>query len=353
MNYFQQLLRLLTRGFNKPEPLPRDTGYRPYTPVPEDYRLGAVAKKVKYPNGHGLIFYLPVGELQNRGQEKFTCTNHSTNNDLEVEFKWLIKNEPDSPVIKFIKDEGGLIDGEVNISERFDAWASGTGVYGGGNNFKRVCDSKRHNGFLFEHEWPYVDDNDEFIKTPSVELIQRARNRAKVLDIQYEFVSPESFVNSLQYGSSVTCGFAWPNPNDGIYPRSGNPINHAFLGFEYEQNRTKEIFDSYLDRQVAGDFIKDLAWNYNLGWGVQLTVGMKQPMFNITAIKDLLIRGFRYIQRTDRANGGRGQIYELTETGYRELSEEEKKQLGLRGIAEKGDMTGVWESLFTSLTKDV
>jgi len=302
----KSFLKILTDLISKLK-VKKGTGFESYIPINEDYHLGAVAgKQEKFKDGHGIGIYLPIGELQNRGREKFTCTNHATNNALEVLFKWLIKNEPQNPIVKFLELEGGIIDSEVNLSDRFDAWASGTR---GGNNYKRVCDSKRHNGFLFEHEWQYVDDNNEYFKTPPTEFIQKARRRAETLDITYEFVSPNNLIEAYKYGSVATCGHAWLKPANGIYQRTSNSINHAFLGFDYEQNKTKEIFDTYLDTG-EGDFTKTLAWDYNLGWGVQLSVNLKKN-FNLVLIEKLRKDGIDLIMRTNAD----GEVYELTDYG--------------------------------------
>ena len=67
------------------------------------------------------------------------------------------------------------------------------------------------------------------------------------------------FFNVIKWDILNIAGYAWTSPRNGIYPRTTQAPNHAFVYFEIP---AYQIFDNYLD--TDGDFIKHLASDYNL-----------------------------------------------------------------------------------------
>ncbi len=67
-----------------------------------------------------------------------------------------------------------------------------------------------------------------------------------------------------------TAGYAWPRPEGNIYPRTNGRYNHSFMKTNLP---LYTIFDNY--EESAGDFLKDLAPDYDLLPGYVLIVEKK------------------------------------------------------------------------------
>lgn len=313
MDILKWLLSLIQRK-------PIDTGFRPYEPTGEDFQLGAVGdKKVLMPDGHGWGKYLVEGERQNRGTETFSCVSQSANNCLEIQLKRIIELGEDKPLIAKLTEMGYIRNGEVNFSDRFTAKMSGTTR--NGNNQKVVADSIRHNGLVPEWVWPHVEGWDNFYAPISAEVIAMGKKFADFFDTTYEFVTPAQMIEALKYNVDQTSGNAWLAPQGGIYRRTMNILNHAFVLFDYVVKTTKEIFDTYWDYGKENDYTKTLDWDYNLGWGLLYNIRLKKNFYNIELIQKLRKDGVDLIMRVE----DKGQIYELTDEGLNFLDSEKNE----------------------------
>src|ERR1041385_1135902 len=79
--------------------------------------------------------YLPQGELQNIGSEKYDCASRGPINILEAKFTYLYQNyKLNKENRKWLEDNGYVQWGRVLFSDRFIAIKSGTTV--GGNSLK-------------------------------------------------------------------------------------------------------------------------------------------------------------------------------------------------------------------------
>src|SRR5690606_1366773 len=75
----------------------------------------------------------------------------------------------------------------------------------------------------------------------------------------YERVNVVHFSEALKDDMLDVAGYAWPSPQNGVYPRNNGQFNHAWANFKNKYF----AFDNYID-PYDGDFIKHLAQDYIL-----------------------------------------------------------------------------------------
>ena len=169
----------------------------------------------------------------------------------------------------FLQDNG-YINGQVELSDAYTAIKSGTTT--NGNSLIAPCQAIHKWGVVPKSLMPleswmnWWDYHNKARITPTIEALGLEFSRR--FPINYERVLLADFPNVIKWDIIDTAGYAWPSPRNGIYPRTSYTPNHAFMYFSDPKYR---IFDNYID-SVDGDFIKQLASDYNLWSGYRLIV---------------------------------------------------------------------------------
>jgi len=237
-----------------------------------EYHLGAVSLPCLAKNMQDLSFdevkkYLPKGEVQRSDYDDMQyCASGSPLNILETKFNYLIAyNLLTEDDLYFLSDNGYIVDGKIQFSDAFVAINAGTTRQG--TSLKAPLQAIHAEGLIpkamlpLESDMTFEDYYNPRRITP--QMIYLGKEFLARFNINYEKVYDFSLNESLD-----VAGFAWPNPIDGVYPRSENRFNHAF-------NRLRpshKVFDTYTD-PVDGDFIKDLAPDYKfLHYGYRLLI---------------------------------------------------------------------------------
>lgn len=203
--------------------------------------------------------YLPRGERQNLGEDKMDCTTRAVLNILETKFNYLVKNKKLSLTNEvWLKEKGYVTDDGVEFSDAFNAILSGTTRQG--NSLKASLDSVRKDGVIPKTSLPQVATFDEYHNPGRItpELRELGAEFARRFVINYQKVYEADYSELLKSDLLDVGGYAWPQHEGGIYPRSERDPNHAFILFK----RLFHAFDNYIDPWDQ-DFKKMLAFNYN------------------------------------------------------------------------------------------
>ena len=251
---------------------------------PEDWVFGAVSPVCIAENIPPLEreFSLPKGECQNIGDEKMDCSTRGALNLLETKLNWLIRYKKISADnIKFLKDNGYIKDGKIELSDRFNAILSGTTRQG--NSLKAPLDTIRSHsdpkdniGVIPKSMFPQVSIFENYYNPNNItdEMRKLGQEFLKRFTINYEKVLEVNMPELLERDMLDLAGFAWSEPINGEYPRVSFQPNHCFMGFRKPMTY---IFDNYLDRGIEGDFEKKLAQDYDfLDYGYRLIIAEKK-----------------------------------------------------------------------------
>lgn len=301
--------------------------------------------------------YLPLGEEQARGNtETMSCVSHSACNAIEIIVLLLNTldemgqaNEEQKGIVQVFKHFGILrqVDGvwRANSSDRYVAKMSGTGY--NGNTLKAVADAIRHYGLIPDEKWSFVEGWNNYYSEVPLNLQNAGIKLSDYIDFNYEWASNTILLDSLQYAPTQNSVFAWNGTRDGVYYRVENPLNHAITRVAF-LNDNIYIFDSY---QNDGNYEKRTAKNFKFGYDLIYTLHLKKKLdaFNQEAISGLLARGFKFVMRTDKANGGKGEIYELKDGQLVELTLTDKLNEMVKNLTEQKDLTGISEELYLRL----
>jgi len=321
-----------------------------YFHTPDGTLGGEVLKKVLIKNGD-FSPYRPDGELQRRsnGTETMACVTFSAMNCIETIINYFIylvnSNQAENyqiEIVRIFREFNLIKNDKANFSDRYIAKLSGT--TSNGNNQQRVANAIRHYGLVSEDDWGWVSGWNEYYKDIPNEIIAKGQRLLKYIEFNYEWVIPSHFSGSRQYGpiqTSVYAGFGWGSSL--IYRFTTTSRNHAVTS-DYEKTSSYSgIFDSY------DPFDKKVSWDSPIGSGMLYTIHLKDISFNISEIKKLLAKGLKFIMRADSKNGGKGQIYELNDSGLKELTDQEKKDEAIKVLFENKQLVGVTEDTFNKL----
>jgi len=340
---------------------PKNDGYVQDIIEPENYLYeelgGKVDKEILFKDGNSKA-YRSKGEKQKRnGYETMSCTNQATGHTLAPTINYFIHlieegeaTEEQKEIVKIFR-HFELIDenNQFNCSERCLANVSGTGR--NGNTLHKSAEAPRLFGLVPEKDCPWVDGWNNYYnlgyKTKGKkELIEQGKKLLEYIEIKNEWVPPHKFKTARQYGALMTSIYAFDLKIGDVYQRTDKKRNHATgLDSLYKFNEGQ---DSYIpfDKKYSDDF--------NFGWAKLFTISLRRPIkkesnFDKVFFLSLKNKGFKYIQRTDKMNGGGGQVYELLKNGIKELSEQEKKEKGIQALAQLKTMQGVYERDFKKL----
>ena len=233
-----------------------------------DYLAGAIPyEEVCY----NWARYLPKGEKQHSVyMDSMACVSYSATSSVEIQLNKLVENMSEE-AIRFFTDNGYLIDGQFNFSDRFTAKMSGTTRKG--NYLQKVWDSIKHDGLLPESDWAYpreqrtpVFDWDDYYKEIPQELKDKALKVLDYLDFAYEWVFQnktsaytmaelDELERELKHAplqlAAPTCNWSGSQP---IEPCGKTTASHATV--IYKIDSVIHDYDSY------DDFTKELSLKY-------------------------------------------------------------------------------------------
>jgi hypothetical protein len=205
--------------------------------------------------------YLPAGELQ-YGKEDFSdCASRSPHNHLEAQLNYLYINNLLTYENKRWFEDQGYVNGSgyIELSDRFTAILSGTTRQG--NSLKAPLESIRKNGVIPKSMLP-AHPSMTFDQYHDASKITKAMRDLGIeftrrFTVNYEQVHRSQISKALEKDMIGVAGYAWPSKKNGVYPKTDETINHAFLLFGKPDF---EAFDNYTEG--INDFTKTLAPDY-------------------------------------------------------------------------------------------
>ena len=215
--------------------------------------------------------YLPVGEVQKGAEDTMDCASRAAVNILETKFTWLYDHKMSESNKKWLEENGYYRKGRVSFSDAFVAINSGTTR--NGNSLIAPLKAIHEKGLIPKDTLPLETFMtwDEYHRPARItpEMVALGKEFLRRFDINFERVYEENYEEILNADIMEAAGYAWPNPVDGIYPRTDRSPNHAFMLFK---NPKYYAFDNYID-SVDGDFTKRLASDYDLlSYGYRIVI---------------------------------------------------------------------------------
>lgn len=192
--------------------------------------------------------YYPKGEVQNLGGEKMDCVTRGFINEIEKQLNYLYKTGKMSlGLINWLERKGFFKDGVIVLSNRIPAIMSGTSK--NGNSLKAVIQWIENNGIhprIIPEDVPMTFNQYHDKSAVTKEVLDIGIESRDLIKINYAKVYIRNF---LRYFGN----FKW------------------------------KIFDNYLDRGIAGDFVKHLAENYSmLEYAYRIIINLGEPEEVIT-----------------------------------------------------------------------
>lgn len=214
--------------------------------------------------------YLPKGERQNIGEEKFDCASRSPINELETKFNWLLRSKKLLPENeKWFREQGYITENGFEFSDAFIAIKSGTTKEG--NSLKMPLQCIHEHGLIPKSKLPQLNSfhdnyNPDRITGSLLALGQQFLQRFK---INYEKVLEVHYKELLKEDMLGVAGYAWETPLNSEYQKTDKEPNHAFLVY---RTPAFYVFDNY--EETPNDYIKKLSPSYDFlpyGYRVYIT----------------------------------------------------------------------------------
>lgn len=256
------------------EKMKKNSGVIIIKPTKTDFVVGAITYEQRT-NGDWTP-YLPLDERQSfRRFDSMACVSFSALNSCEMQLNLLLPTLP-LYVKKWLQDEGYIVNGKLEFSDRYLAKMSGTTLKG--NTLPKVWDAIRHYGLVPEVNWPSNDDfnrTEYFAEVPAY-LIEKGKKFLEFFDIEYEWVHGSGsgisatridFTKHLKHApiqiATAVCG----NWGEGIIAACWEPCAHATCIF-YK--------GGYLgDEDTYAPFQKQLASNYIIYQAMKGVISLK------------------------------------------------------------------------------
>lgn len=242
----------------------KDTGFLYKEPALTDFKAGGETgiESIAYNRSKNWADYLPSPELQ-KGKfiDTMACVTYSALNSIEAQFQ-IQKDRMEVDDIKWLSDNGYIVNGELSLSDRFTAKMSGTTK--DGNYVAKVWDSIRNDGMLPESDWPSDPASftwDEYYKEIPQKLKDKALKFKEILDVKYEWVDVNKKNKKLVFADLlktapvqivVKVSKNWSK--DKIVEPSETGFNHAVL--LYHVTDTMKVYDHYVkfNKQLTVDY---------------------------------------------------------------------------------------------------
>ena len=235
--------------------------------------------------------YLPKGESQALGQDKMDCVTRAYINKMESFQTYEYRNQRMSPGNRKWVEDAGFIVWEkgmpyFRISNKFTAIKSGTTR--NGNSLIKPADSIYRDGVvskvMLTEDKPETWEEYHNKKQITQEMIDIGKEYTRRFPTNYEKI-PQSKWKELPLGCACAV-YAWPNPINGVYPRTEGRFGHCVYEFKptkYYKSKNWKIYDNYENWRVNGGWIKELAPDYNFyPYGYRL-IFRESPMYEAPA----------------------------------------------------------------------
>lgn len=226
----------------------------------DEWKFGANSKPSLFSIGIAVREqYLPEGELQHIGSEKYDCVTRAYVNKLEVEFTYAYQNNLLSEENKkWLEDNGYVLGNKIVFSDAFIGILSGTTR--AGNSLKAPAHAIHKNGLIPKHLMPQLEDFDEHYNPLRIKesYLKLGKDFISRFPVNYEQVDAVNLEKAIEKDMTAIALFAYGEFKNGEYQRLEAPMNHCVLAFKLPKTY---VFDNYLDAN-DGDFIKKLSSNY-------------------------------------------------------------------------------------------
>jgi hypothetical protein len=257
--------------------------------------------------------------------DTWNCVAFSACNVIEIYFKYLIDNHKISNRnLLWLQENGYIINGEVNFSDRFVGAKAGTKV-GQGNTGSRVANAIYEYGLVPEKLYGFtagMDEKEYYKKVPS-EISALGSDFLDRFSINFEVVYASDIENALKYSPVQLYVYAWKKNKSGLYHNPNKKFNHATTRI---RSNTKQIFDHY------DPFIKSLTTSYEyFPTGYKYTVAEVITHMNVeefTKANDLLFVRNAKTGQFGRIMQGKLKIVETTDRGTLLLLDDAVRQNG-------------------------
>lgn len=307
--------------------------------------------------------FLSKGERQNAGFERMWCVSENgICNPIETNFNYLIhlvnNDEADDEMqelVKIFKHFGLIVNDKCLLDTPYVAVGSGTTKRG--NGYKQIAHFIRKNGLIPKGSWPKYNNWTQLYypkggtwtngnRVPA-ELLATGRKIVEFVDITYEWIPVRYFDEMVKRGAFGTSCYAWLYPDsNGIYRRVNFAKNHAIQWFKKKDKTFKKIGDSYIP------FIKKLALDYDLGYGMLLSFGVKKPLnvFNVDAIKEFKKKKeVDYILLVENCKDFTRGLYKIENESLEKIELPKAVDEWIKGLKKKGELIGINSDDFSKL----
>ena len=235
---------------------------------PTDYILGAETPRCVVPiSKDEFLKYLPKGELQFGREDFMDCATRSPNNNLEAKLNKFVATYPFHAFTTWLISKGYVNpQNKVELSDRFTAILSGTTRQG--NSLVAPLHTIHKTGIIPKKLLPREENMtwDEYHDKTKITqvMLELGQESLSWIDITY-------WKTDLKARDDIACtaGHAWPQPIEGVYLKTEEQFNHAFI-----TEPQYVVFDNY--EESPDDFIKELAPDYNLLPGYRLVIQLKK-----------------------------------------------------------------------------
>lgn len=306
--------------------------------------------------------FLSKGEQQNAGFERMWCVSENgICNQIETNFNYFINlvnsdeaDEEIQEIVKIFRHFGLIVDDKCLLDTAYVAVGSGTTKRG--NSYKAPAHFIRKKGLIPKGSWPeyktwgelYYPSGGTWINGNRVpaKLLEQGGKLTEFIDITYEWVAPRDFDKVMERGTFGTSCYAWLHPVNGIYKRVSYSKNHAITKIKKKEPTFQKIGDSYQP------FVKKLALNYDLGYGMLLSFGIKKP-FNVFNEKEITQvkknRGWDYVVLVENYKDFDKGIYKLNEDNLEKVTNNSAVDKWVEGLKDGNKIEGVNADFFSKL----
>lgn len=218
--------------------------------------------------------YLPQGQVQySHFADYQDCATRAPLNALKAQLDYAYKTGLMSAENREWYKANGYLDND--LSNRFNAILSGTTKQG--NSLKAPLQSIHADGVIPQSLLPETDLTWEQYHDPKA-ITQKMRDLgaefAKRFLVSYEKVHRSHFHEVSKDDFLSVALFAWPQPENGVYPATSDAPNHAVAIYKPRYF----VMDNYLDENRKNDFIKQLSPDYLFyEEGYRIFVGAEYP----------------------------------------------------------------------------
>lgn len=243
--------------------------------------------------------HLPLGEPQYGVEDFQDCATRAPINILETQFNWLLHSGKILPENeRWLDDNGYIVDGRITFSDRYIAILAGTTRQGA--SLKAPLEAIRKYGLIPKSVLPAYSHFTFYDYHNPTAITQEMKNTgttfAQMFRINYDQVYQHQFGLALMDDMIDVAAYAWPEPINGIYPKTDEPFNHAFALYDLPKF---QAFDNYLE--APNDWTKSLAPDYAFyDYGYRIFITEQTSIKGIVSvwqgIVDLLKKQLNYLK---------------------------------------------------------